>query len=112
MTYPSCQQRADRIGAFRRGEYRTFADVVLDARVDAEGRVDRGEQVPLRHRVVLHVLAVDVGCAVDLSALDAAAGQHDGPAVDVVVAAGPVVDLRRPADLAHPDDQRVLQQAA
>src|SRR6516165_11015654 len=53
-----------------------------------------------------------VGGANDLSALDAAARQHRGKAVGVVVAAGgpvrvaPVGD-RRAAELAPPDDQRL-----
>ena len=81
------------------------------ARVDAQRLVDRGEQVALADRVVLDILAVGVGGPVDLSALDAAAGQHHRPAADVVVAAGAVVDVRRPADLAHPHHERVLAAA-
>src|SRR4051812_25156945 len=98
----SPQQFADRFGALGRRPYGPGADVVTGARVDAQGAVDRREQVALRDGQVLDVLAVGIGGAVDLPALDAATGQDDGPAADEVVAAGAVVDLRRPPDLAHP----------
>ena len=47
-----------------------------------------------------------VGLADDLTALDAAAGQHRAPGARIVVAArlgAARVDLRRAAELAHPD---------
>ena len=59
-----------------------------------------------------------VGGAVDRAALDAAAGQPDGEAVVVVVAAelrlavAVELDGRRPAELAAPDDQRVVEHPA
>src|SRR5207244_1753750 len=88
------------------------ADVVLDARVDAQGGVDGGEQVAFGDGFVLDLLAIGIGLAVDNTALDAPAGQYDGPGADVVVAAGAVVDVRRAADFSHPHDQCVLQKSA
>ena len=46
------------------------------------------------------------------SSLDAAAGQNDAVAVGPVVAPGVGVDLGRPAELAHGDDQRFLEKPA
>ena len=48
---------------------------------------------------------------IDLAPRDAAAGQHRGPGVGEVVAAGAGVDLGRAAELAHPDDQGRVEQA-
>ena len=55
-----------------------------------------------------------VGLADADAALDAAAGQPHGEAVGVVVAAGAlgVLGGRLPAELAAPDDQRLVEQAA
>ena len=53
-----------------------------------------------------------VGRAVDVAALEAAAGQPEGEAVAVVVAAvGPLRD-RQPAELARPEDDRRVEQPA
>ena len=52
-----------------------------------------------------------VGGAVDGAAADAAAGQPDGEAVGMVVAAVAAGGVRRPAELAGPHDQRLVQQA-
>ena len=58
------------------------------------------------------VVAVLVGRAVPEAALDAAAGQPHREAVRVVVAAVvAALGRRRPAELAAPQHQRVLQQA-
>ena len=55
-----------------------------------------------------------VGLADADAALDAAAGHPHGEAVGVVVAAGAlgVLGGRLPAELAAPDDQRLVEQAA
>ena len=56
-----------------------------------------------------------VGLADDLAALDAAAqhGQAPGPRVVVAARLGAAgVDVRRAAELAHPDHQRAVEQAA
>ena len=49
---------------------------------------------------------------IDLAATNPSAGQHGRPGVREMVAAGGLVDLRRPAELAHPDDQGAVEQAA
>ena len=56
--------------------------------------------------------AVGVGLAADAAALDAAAGQGDRPGPRPVIAAIIAIDLRRPAELRHDDDERTGQQAA
>ena len=54
-----------------------------------------------------------VGRAVAEAALHAGAGQPDGEALRVVVAAArALLERRHPAELGHPDDQRVVEQAA
>src|SRR5262249_34847995 len=50
--------------------------------------------------------------AVGLPALDPAAGENRTPRAREVVAAPTRVDLRGPAELAHPDDQRRVEQPA
>ena len=56
-----------------------------------------------------------VGCAVHQPALDPAAGQEDRESRVVMVAAGLglllLLGIRRAAELAAPDDERVFQQA-
>ena len=64
------------------------------------------------HRPLRHDAAVLAGLADDLAALDSAAGQDGAPAVGEVIAALLRVDLRRAAELAHPDDERRIEQAA
>src|SRR6516225_3196986 len=95
-----------RARTFRRRPDGPGADVVADARVHAEHGVDGLEQVAFADGVVADLAAVLIGAAVNLAAADAAAGQHDGPGADVVVAASAVVDVRRAAHLAHPHHQR------
>src|SRR5262245_41549860 len=106
------QNLANDPGMLRRHGDRPRADVVLGVRVDPQGRVDRGEQVAFGDGVVLDADAVGIGGAIDGAALDAAARQDGCPAVILMVAADAVIDARRPADLAHPDNERVVQQAA
>ena len=53
-----------------------------------------------------------VGRADDVAPLHAAAGQPHREAVGIVVAAVPFLGHRRAAELAAPDDQRLVEQAA
>ena len=89
--------------------------------VEAEQVQDRGVQVVDVDRVLDGLEAELVGRAVDVAALDAAAGQPHREAVVVVVAAVDLagvgarvrqLDRRRAAELAAPDHQRVVEQAA
>ena len=78
---------------------------------------DRGVEVVDVDGVLDDVVAEVVGLAVDDAGLDAAAGHPHGEAAAVVVAAVVVAGQRalavdRPAELAAPDDQRVVEQAA
>ncbi len=83
----------------------------LLGRVDLERVAQRGQQVGNRDGVVLDLGAVGIGGADDLAALDAAAGQRDVEDLGEVVAAGVGVDLGGAAELAHPDDQCLIEHA-
>ena len=80
--------------------------------VDAEQVQHRGVQVVNLDLVLDGFVAVIVGGAVDRAAFDAAAGQPDGEAKRVVIAAVGPLGEGRAAELAGPDDQRRLQQPA
>src|SRR5688500_11094281 len=86
--------------------------------VEAQQMEDRGMQVVDAGRVFLGLEAELVGRAIDGAATDAAAGQPDAEAVVVVVAAklalaiAAQLDRGRAAELAAPNDQRVLEHAA
>ena len=64
------------------------------------------------HDVLDGGIAQLVGRAVDEAAANAAAGQPDGHRLVVVVAAVAPLRHRRAAELAGPDDQRVVEHAA
>src|SRR5439155_13432779 len=83
--------------------------------VDAQDRADGGHEVLDADGTIAHLGAVAVGRADGLAALDAAADQYTAPGLRPVVATASIladVDLRRAAELAHPDDQRRVEQAA
>src|SRR5208337_4650529 len=82
--------------------------VEADAQAVVDGRGDLGGG----DRAVLGGVADLVGGADDGAALDRAAGEQDGPAARVVVAAAGGVDLGGAAELAEGQDQGVLQQPA
>ena len=106
------QRLAHRLRA-RRDDADRPADVrqVLLLVLDAQRLADRGQQLRHRHRAVLDGRPVGPGVADHLAALDAAAGQDRAERVGPVVAAVGPRELRRPAELAHPDDQGRVQQA-
>ena len=89
-------------------------------RVDAEGVVDRGQQLAGVDGVVERGGAGLVRLAVDVAAADAGAGDDGRVAVRPVVAAvgavavarGADALLRAAAELADGDDQRLVEQAA
>ena len=88
-------------------------------RVDAEGVVDRGEQLAGVDGIGERGRAGLVGLAVDVAAADARAGDDGRVAVRPVVAAvgavavagGADALLRAAAELADGDDQRLLRAA-
>ena len=80
--------------------------------VEAEQVQDRGVQVVHRADVFDGVHAEFVGRAVDRAPFDSAAGQPDREAFGVMVAAVAAGGVRRAAELAGPDDQRFVEQAA
>src|SRR5262249_40654897 len=86
--------------------------VVVLGVIDAEDATDGGHEIDDADGTFGDGGGVAVGAADDLAAGDAAADQHGAPGPGVMVATAAAGDLRAPAELAHPDDQRVLQQAA
>jgi hypothetical protein len=86
--------------------------MVLFLDVDAQRHGDRGQEVLDADGSIRHLGSVGASLADDLSALDAAAGQHRRPRVRPVIAAAIAVDFRRASKLAHPDKQGRLQHAA
>src|SRR5579875_2013563 len=100
----------DRLGRrFDKTDRPADARLVLFARIESERKADSGEQVSHFDLAFLDSHAVAAGLADDLSALDAAAGQHRGPARSPVIAARVVVDTGRAAEFAHPHDQRRIE---
>src|SRR5205823_1805271 len=94
------------------------ADRPAFRRLDLLRVVDPQDFAGGRHEVLhadgalAHRGAGAVGLADRLTALDAAADHHRAPRPGPVVAAALAVDLRGAAELAHPDDQRAVEQAA
>src|SRR5687768_13782387 len=85
--------------------------------VDAEEMQDRGLEVVNAGLVLSDEVTQVVGRAVGRARLDAAAGQPDGEAVRVVIAAeefgaAALLVECRAAELAPPHDERVAQHAA
>src|SRR5436309_1918769 len=80
--------------------------------VDAQLLIDRGRYIFGRYLSVDRLAAFGVRGADRLAALQARAREEDTARIRPVVPPGELIDLRRPAELAHPDDQRRVQQAA
>ncbi len=78
--------------------------------IEPEQVEDRGVQVVDVHRVLDGLVAELVGLAVGDPGLHAAAGHPEGESLVVVVAAVGVLPVRRAAELAAPDHQRVVEQ--
>ena len=81
---------------------------VVEAELVQHRRVQVGDAAPIDGGAVAEV----VGGAVNLATLDAAAGQPDAEAVGMVIAAVAVLGARRAAELAAPEDERRVEQAA
>src|SRR5580692_10277240 len=80
--------------------------------IDPEDRADGGQEVESGCDAVLNCHPILARLADGLPTLDAAAGNHGAPGVGEVIAASPLVDLRRSAEFAHPDDGGGVEQAA
>src|SRR5207247_134633 len=88
---------------------------VLAVVVDAQRAADRGHEVEGGDRPFDDGGGLGVGAADDLAAADAGARHHAAPRTRIVIAArlgAAGVDPWRAAELAHPDDQRVVEQPA
>src|SRR5262249_57191153 len=101
------EQFLDRLGALvHDADGPADRRLVLLGVVDAEHLADRRQEVQRRGGPLDHLRPFLVCLADRQPALDAAADQHAAPGPRVVVAArlvATLVDLRRPAELAHPD---------
>ncbi len=86
---------------------RLAADAVAARVVDAERLENRRCEILYLDRAVLDGHATAVGAADDAAAAHAGAGEGGRPGASVVVVA-----VIRSAELAHPDNQRVVEQAA
>ena len=73
--------------------------------------IDRGQEVFRLDRVVIGQLAIGVGGPEDGAAPDTTAGKHKRTSSRPVVAASRRVELRRPAEVPHQNDERLLQDA-
>src|SRR6185437_10999483 len=65
--------------------------------IDAEMLIHRGKHILRRLGIALGESALGVGLADHATALDRAAGQYSAEDIGIVIAAGVVVDARRPA---------------
>src|SRR5262249_9771302 len=78
-----------------------FGSVVHAVDVDAQRSVDRGGEILHGDGMAGDLGGVFVGGPDDLAALDPTAGQHGAESLGPVVAAGVLVDLRRPPEFSH-----------
>src|SRR5262249_33947131 len=110
------QKLRDRVGpAVDDADGAAVAGLVLLVVVDAEHAADGGEEVERGDGALGDGGRFGVGAADDLAAADAAAEHDARPGPRIVVAAGlgaALIDPRRTAELAHPDHQRRIQEAA
>ena len=112
----SPQQGGDELGLGDLGVGQAVVAALVGVRelavVEAQGVEQGGLEVVDGDGVFDGGVAELVGRAVDVAPLEAAAGQPEREAVAVVVAAvGPLRD-RQPAELAGPEDDRVVEQPA
>ena len=80
--------------------------------IDAQQVQHRRGQIGGSHRAVGRVRAQAVRRAVDRSSTDAGSGQDQRGDLRSMVSAGVRIDLRRAAELAHRDEQRVVEHPA
>src|SRR5262249_6350469 len=80
--------------------------------IEAEELGDGAEEVWDADGTVADLDAVGVGGAEDLARANAAAGEDHRARLRIVIAAGVSVDLRRAAEISHPDDQGRLEEPA
>ena len=90
------------------------AELVEHLRIvrEAERVIDRGEEVTNVHRIVDRLAADSVAAAVNLTAANAAAGQHGAIDGSPVIATGVFVHTGRAAKLPGPDDERFIEHVA
>ena len=80
--------------------------------VESQQVEDRCVQIVKVHAVFHRGNTVFVGRAIGHAALHAAAGHPEGESGGVVVAPVRLLDVRRAAELATPNNQRLLEQTA
>src|SRR5262245_11036385 len=80
--------------------------------IDSEQMEHRGVKIMHAHWILNRCIAEFVSCSVDDATFDAPAGQHEGEALDVMVAAVTALRHRGAAKLSTPYHKRVLKHAA
>src|SRR5713226_1267474 len=80
--------------------------------IDAQKMKHGGVQIVNLHLVLYNEIAVLVCGTVDRAPFDAAAGQPNGKAKGVMIAAIAALSHGRTAELAAPEDQGLIEQAA
>ncbi len=105
-------RRDDRAGDVGQAVLAAVVEVGEAGVFEAEEVEDRGVQVVDVHAVGFGAEADGVGGAEEGAPLDAAAGEPGGEAVGVVVAAGAALGHGHAAELAAPDDEGAVEQAA
>ena len=84
-------------------------EMVISVEVESDMKL---KQIVDVHFAVDHIVAELIARALDVAALDAAAGHPRRETLAVVIAAVGALGVGRPAKLAAPQHQRVLQQPA
>ena len=80
--------------------------------IDAEQRVNRACEVDRRHGIILGAFADAIARTDHLPAANAAASHHDTEHPRPMIAPAALIELRRAAEFAHRDDQRLVEQPA
>ncbi|TXT30197.1 MAG: hypothetical protein FD138_2314 [Planctomycetota bacterium] len=111
LTY-SCEQFRDRLAAVDDLDRAAERADVFVGRIDVESLADRREQVVDGDRVVIDRAAVFRGGSDDLASLDAAASHRGVEDARVVVPTAARIDFGSATELAHPDDERLVEQTA
>src|SRR6185437_7630999 len=82
------------------------------ARINTQAMIDGGGDIARTDWVPGWIRRAAIRGAVDLTAPNSAASHHDGITEGPVIAARAAVDAWRAAHVAHPNDKRLVQEAA
>ena len=96
---------SQRNGATNIAEIRGF-------RIQSQGFTDCGHQIRNSHGILFDLHSVIAGRTMRLTAFDAGTAKDSAPTARSVISTSVVVDLWGPPEFAHPDNERVIQQAS